>query len=582
MNDHADALDQITRRLNALEEHLDALEQRMNTLAALDGRAAALEHPPAASWPQPVHEPDEIPAPGATAAAGLALSGSIFAVLGRAMLGIAGAYLLRAVAEAGSLPQLAVAWAGIVYAFLWLAGAARSRAASQLPASIYACTSALILAPMLGELTLRFKLMPAAVTAGVLCGYALAALGLAAKWALAPVLRVGVLTAAGLAVALDVASHDTLPFIAVLLVLSALAEFVPPVHRLPELRFVVALAADTAIWTLIFVYFSTPSARTDYPQLGRSALLVPGLTVFLISAAGVILQAAVRRKQIAIFSIIQTTIAFLLAAVSLADFGPSSSSMILSILCLILSAACWLAVFLVFAGQSERRNFNVFAAWSAALLLCGCLLCFAPQWTAVCLSASAVAAISVSRVKSWPVFEFYGIVFLLAAAAESGLLSFLVSALVLRPAGAPAAVAVFVIVAAILCYAALQPHPGEPWKRQALHLAFAALSLGSVAALAVQAMVSLIALKVIPGAHHVAFIRTLTLCFAALALVFSGSRWRRRELTRLGYATLVLVAIKLVAEDLRHGHLAYIAGSIFLFAVTLIAAPRAARVRQRA
>jgi len=415
----------------------------------------------------------------------------------------------------------------------------------------------------------------------VLCAYALAAFGLARGHYLTPVLRVGILAAAGLAVALDLASHDALPFIAVLLVLFAVVEFAPSLHRMPELRFIVTLAADAAIWILIFVYFSSQSAQVDYPQLGRSALLAPGLILFFISAAGVILQAVVRRRQIAIFSIIQTTIAFLLAAVSLADFGPPSSILILGALCLFLSVLCWLAVFLVFGKQSDSRNFNVFAAWSAALLLCGCLLCFAPQWTAACLGASAVAATWISRVKNWPAFEFYGIVFLLAAAAESGLLSFLVSALVLRPAGAPAAVAVFVIIAAILCYAALQSRPVEPWKRRALHLAFAALSLGAVAALIIQVLVSITTLRMIPGAHHLAFIRTFTLCFAALALVFSGSRWRRQELTRLGYATLVLVAVKLVAEDLRHGHLAYIAGSIFLFAVALIAAPRVARARQR-
>jgi predicted tellurium resistance membrane protein TerC len=89
-------------------------------------------------------------------------------------------------------------------------------------------------------------------------------------------------------------------------------------------------------------------------------------------------------------------------------------------------------------------------------------------------------------------------------------------------------------------------------------------------------------LRVQPGTHHLAFIRTLTLCTVALALAYGGARWRRAELTRLGYAALALVAIKLVTEDLRHGHLAYIAASIFLVALTLIAAPRVARAKQKA
>jgi hypothetical protein len=125
------------------------------------------------------------------------------------------------------------------------------------------------------------------------------------------------------------------------------------------------------------------------------------------------------------------------------------------------------------------------------------------------------------------------------------------------------------------------PRKGESWKPQTLHLAFAALAVGAAAALIVQGLVSLVALKIVPGAHHLAFIRTLTLCAAALALAFSGAHWRRLELTRLGYAVLALVAVKLVAEDLRHGHLGYIAASIFLVALTLIAAPRVARARQK-
>jgi len=88
------------------------------------------------------------------------------------------------------------------------------------------------------------------------------------------------------------------------------------------------------------------------------------------------------------------------------------------------------------------------------------------------------------------------------------------------------------------------------------------------------------ALSVNPGAHHLAFLRTLTICVAILALAFSGSHWRRLELTRIGYIALALVAVKLVFEDLRLGHLEFIAASIFLFAITLIAVPRIVRMSQ--
>ena len=86
------------------------------------------------------------------------------------------------------------------------------------------------------------------------------------------------------------------------------------------------------------------------------------------------------------------------------------------------------------------------------------------------------------------------------------------------------------------------------------------------------------ALGLTGNAFHLAFFRTLTLSVLALALAFAGSRWQRIELNWLAYATLVFVAAKLLFEDLRHGNLGFIAAAIFVFAVTLIAVPRLARM----
>jgi hypothetical protein len=582
MSDPPNGIDRLAKRLQALEQRLESMERRLD----------ALEHPLAARSPHPSPETKASPAMAAAAAPPLAQSGGMFPVLGKAMLGIAGAYVLRAVAESSSLPRLAIASAGIAYAFLWLAWAARVRGGPRYTSSLYAGTSALILAPMLWELTLRFKVLPAAIAAGVLCGYALAALALAAfgragfdrEWSrnAAPVLRVAFIAAAVLSLALAIASHAILPFVVVLLVLTALCEFAPGLDCRPEIGALMALAADATIWILIYVYFAPQGAIGDYPPLAKAALLAPGIAMFVLFAASVAFRTLLRGKQITVFATVQTTIALLLAAVSLADFGPPAGIVILGVACLALSAASYAAVLTVFDRAPERRNAAVFAAWAAALLLAGSFLCLPPLPVIVLLGASAIAATLLGSRKKLLAFEFYGIVFLVAAASASGLFSFFVSALVGIPTGTPALGIWLVTVCAILCYAAAMPREGESWKPQTLHLAFAALATGAVAALVVHELVSLIALKVIPGAHHLAFIRTLTLCAAALSLAFGGARWRRVELTRLGYAVLALVAVKLVAEDLRHGHLGYIAASIFLFALTLIAAPRVARTRQKA
>ena len=78
----------------------------------------------------------------------------------------------------------------------------------------------------------------------------------------------------------------------------------------------------------------------------------------------------------------------------------------------------------------------------------------------VLLGAAAIAATLLGSRKRLLAFEFYGMVFLLAAAAASGWFSFFVSALVGTPTGTPALGVWLVTVCAILCYAAAMPREG--------------------------------------------------------------------------------------------------------------------------
>jgi hypothetical protein len=114
-----------------------------------------------------------------------------------------------------------------------------------------------------------------------------------------------------------------------------------------------------------------------------------------------------------------------------------------------------------------------------------------------------------------------------------------------------------------------------------LHLVPALLAACALGALATRAGLWLLAIRVSPGAFHVALLRTLILCSLALAMAFAGGRWRRLELKRIAYLALAFIAAKLVFEDLRHGHLGFIAASIFLFALTLIGVPRLIRAGLR-
>jgi hypothetical protein len=559
----------------------DDIERLTTRLEMLERRVYTLEHPSDAPGTFPVPGSSSAQAPQASATRPHSLAGGMFPVLGRAMLGMAGAYLLRAVAESSSLPKLEVAALAFAYAIMWLVWAARVPAGEWFASTTYACTSALILAPMLWELTLRFKVLPAAATAAALAAFVCAASALAWKRNLTPVFWVSNVTAVAVALTLSIATHQMIPFIGALLLMALIGEYAACRNRELRVRTLVALAADLGVWALIYIYSSPQSARLDYPIAGNAALLAPALALFLVYGVSVTFRTAVNKKTITVFEAVQTMIAFLLAASSLVCFGPHGGAIVLGASCLALSAATYAIAFVLFSRVMDRRNFLVFSTWSAALYLAGCWLCLPPLWMALCLGMGAIVATVLGARRSRTVLELHGLAFLLAAATVSGLLRYILEALAGTLPGRLDWGVPFVSACAALCYAAGIFSREASWKQQLLQLVFASLAVGAGAALLVQGMMWLAALRVSLGLHHLAFIRTLTICAAALALAFSGSEWRHKELTRIGYAALAVVAVKLLFEDLRLGHLEFIAASIFLFAVTLIAVPRVARMGHR-
>ena len=557
------ALERLTERLDILERRVDALEHPSAAPASRSaGHAAAL---------QPAPHAEELP---------FAQTASLFPVLGKAMLGIAGAYVLRAIAESSPLPRLAVAVVAILYAILWLVWSARLKAGEWLAATIYAGTSALIIGPMLWELTSSFKVLPPAAAAAILAVFVIVASQLAWKRDLAPVFWVANLTAAAVALALSAATHDLLPFLAMLLLMVLICEVAAWRNRELSVRPLVAAVADVATWAMIFIYSSPPSARAEYKPLGAAELQAPAILLFLIFAASVTVKTVVAKRKITVFETGQTLIAFLLAACSLLYFEPQTGAMVLAILCLALAAACYTAVFAILERAPERRNVQVFATWSAGLFLAGSWLLTPPFWLAACLVAASLACTILGVHLGRLTLLLHGLLYVIAAAAAAGLPAYIFSSLAGASPLEPAWSVSLVAACTVVCYLAGRRSEAGGSIERLLQLLPAVLAACAIAALLVQGMLGLVSLGVVPGAPHIAFIRTLAACALALALAFSGSRWQRAELNWIAYAMLVFVAAKLLYEDLRHGQLEFIAASIFVFAVTLIAVPRLVRMGQ--
>ena len=144
------------RAADRVETMSDLLETLSTRVEELEKRVHALEHSGealAAAVPLPAAAPAALPPEESESR--IDRASGVFSVLGMAMLGIAGAYVLRAVAAFGLVAGRVIASVAIAYAIGWLVWAARKSAKAYFAGAIYAGTAALILAPMLWELTLR-------------------------------------------------------------------------------------------------------------------------------------------------------------------------------------------------------------------------------------------------------------------------------------------------------------------------------------------------------------------------------------------------------------------------------------------
>ena len=559
MDDLLDALARLTDRVEQLERRLSVLERssEASTVVATPAAAPASETPTADAFALPQ-------------------AGGVFPVVGKAMLGIAGAYLLRAVAESGAVPQLVVVALALAYAGMWLLWAA-GVATIPFARAAYAVTSALILAPMLWELTLHFKVLPAYAAAGVVSAFVVGAAVLAWKRHLTAVIWITNVTAVFTALALMIATHDLVPFVAALLIMAAASEAAAKRNRWLHLRFLVAPSADIAIWILIYIYSLPESASVEYATVQSAVLLALPSALLLIYGSSVIWRTTWLRQRITIFEIAQTVIAFLLATVSWLWFEPAGR-LGLGIFCLLVSAACYAAAFLRFDPLPEQRNFYVYSTWSAVLLLAGSFLCLSPLLLALLLSVAAILAtvVGVRTARLTP--QFHGLMYLAVAAFASGLLEYAVRALTGAFPNAPGWMVWIVAASALLCYIVGGRFPGDRWNQRLLRLLSAILAVSAAATLLVSASVWLAAVSMTPGVADIAVIRTLITCALALTLAFGGSRWQRVELVWTAYGMLAFVTAKLLYEDLPHGHSGSIAVSIFLYAVALMLVPRMARM----
>jgi hypothetical protein len=590
--DNITALDQLSEQLRSIEHRLAALETQFVILSgasALRSEALAESKDPCPVGSSPALKTFSSETrlqrsrPPATwrGFPPVETPSGVVPILGKAVLGIAGAYLLRAVAESSTVPKLPVLFVAIAYTCFWMVWAVRIYAASRFASITYAITSALILSPMLWESTVRFQVLSPAFAAAVTVAFVVLTIALAWRRDLQLIPWVATLASVITTLALIIETHELVPLTAALLAVALVTEAAACLgHRL-TLRAIPALAADFAIWLLIFV-LASDTIPEGYHLASAGTIATLCFLLLSIYGASIGVRSFALRYPITIFEIGQAVIAFALASYGVLRATHGSIGQPLGATFMLLAAVCYWGSLFQFTEDSQARNRRVSATWAAALLLAATFLLFSASLRIPFLCAAAAATTLVySRTRKLSL-GMHASLYLAAAAAVSTLPAYAAGALAENVPGVPDWRVWIVAATAAMCYGLGTSTQQDQGRRRILWVTPATLVGFTSAALAIAAIVGLASRHLDLAASSLSVIRTVVICAVALSLGFLGSLQKRIELAWLAYAAVALGTLKLLVEDLRFGNAASLVVSLLFYGLILILLPRVTKRRESA
>jgi hypothetical protein len=566
---------------SALDLELEVAELS-RSVADLSRRVAALEMraPLPAHLPAPSPSPDlpELAAP--VTESDLALFAGL---VGRTLLALGGAYLLRALTAAGLLPQAVGVLLALLYALTWLALADRAggagRAAS---AGFHGTTAVLIGFPLLWEATARFHYIgPAAAGTAVAV---FAALAFAVSWRrrLAALAWTAGAGAAGAAFALISATGSWVPFEIDLLLLGLAGIALAYAREWRGLGWALGLTTQVAISILLLAVLVGDRGPSREAAIALSLALALS---FLGSFTGRTLG---QKRELHPFEALLGGASFLVGygGAALAARGSAFGTPV-GLLGIALGLLSYAAAFFVVERRERRKLLFqstlglAFLLAGSALLLRGAAPALGAAWAALAVLA-AWGGVRQSRVT----LSLHGAIYAVAAAFASGLATAAAHAFAAAPENAwppLSLVALLSLAAAAVCAALPVPLPAPFWGPYAsltrlLRLAIFVFGAGGAL---LYLLAPAIAGRPGPGADPglLATARTAVLAAAALLLGWAA-RWERfREAAWLVYPALIVAGIKLLAEDFPHGRPATLFVALALCGVALLFAPRLARRR---
>jgi hypothetical protein len=541
----------------------------------------------------PGAEMAEFPAPSTPALAAepaprlLDSPAALLPVIGRALLGLAGAYLLRALTESATFsPGMGVA-IGLIYAMLWLVWAARTPAARRLETALHGLTSVLVLSPLLYEATVRFHAI-STWTAGALL-FAFTLYGFAVSWRkdLLIVATFATLAGLGTSAALLLATHDVLPFTFVFLAIAAAVEVSACLDHWLSERWLTAAAADLAVLLATWLVTNPRGIPETYAPISHGALLGAQVALLAIYLSSTIIRTLLRGFTFTGFETMQCALAFAISVGGGLQLTSHDSRVApaLAVLALACGAACYLVSFVMLDRDGARgRNFYTYSTFAILLTIAGSRILLSGETAAIAWSLLAICAIWVGGVFLRLTLKVHGCIFLLLSLAASSALEQALGLLLGNrtwPGGAPWAIWSGALTAS-LCYALGTRHAAAvtpSWSSRALRVLVAGTAVLMLAGIAAGLLTA--GYHLVAGAQathaYCATMRTFVLSAAALLLAWAGGRWERPEFSHLVYPVMALGAYRMIGVDLQQDRTAVLFLSLLLYGGALILLPKLIR-----
>jgi hypothetical protein len=569
-----------------MDDRVAILEQQVRDLSAA---VEALERQVAALGSHPMPAPGD-GVPGAAPAAGaIAVPRADFtlvavlALVGRTCLVLGGAYLLRALTDAGTLPRVGGTILGLLYAVAWLGFAYRlDPARRRLVAPFYGIATALIAFPILWEAAVRVHLLTPAETALAMAAVTALAFAVAARrriQSLAWIISLaGVVAALLLLTAVDLADISLGFYLAFVGVCTLWLGYS---LDWTWLRWPVAFVADC------YLLFVIGSVVGPWHKGDPGAVMVLQLVMFAGYLTSIAARTLWRAREVVPFEVVQTVallvVAFGGAVYVMGSTGAGATP--LGLASLVFGAGTYGVAFAFVEWRDGGwKNFIFYTSLAVVFTVAGVGLTAGANAQAAAWAGIAVLAALLGYRYSAIAIGSHAAVYLVAAAVASGLLASITDAFTGSADHAWAGLSLpawLVLLATAACAAIPVTTRGQSpaWYLRIPKIAVVVMLLGGVGAAVITYSVPVLSGPPSAGGDPAvaAAVRSVVTGAAVMLLAFVGGRGLFPEGRWLMYVVLVLGGIKLLVEDLPSGRPATLVFSLAVYGAALIVAPRWAR-----